>query len=841
MMKRIFWVTAGVATLLFLTAVPRSMAATIVWTNLAGGTWATTNNWSPNVVPGAGDDAYITNNVAFTVTVGATAAVSNFFLGFGPATVASNRFDQNATLTVHGTAWVASNGWFRMSGQLNISNEFNNGGFFQWLDSPMRGNGRFVNSSNAYLQTRAAGVPTLGVRTFNNYGRFLVANDDVGSVTFASNVTFTNHASGTVELDLPCFGFSNGSGATGTLVVNEGLIWATDSLAGCPAYLTVDLLNFGTLRQQTTAWYVGAGTNYGRIEATSASQNFSTVANEPFVFEAGTTFGAITPQLYAGGYFLINAPLTINTGVLHVGDGSGGATTSSPKLLVNADLTVNGDVDVTTGRIEILNPALNVFFDSLKIADSGVVGESRYITNAARLAVNTFQQNAATTDNAGTITIRTNLSFNTGNLRSAGGVIILETNSNSTIAGANAKTFNGQSITNRGTMTATATVSFLNGASWINEVSAILNANGGSFDDTGTAGTCLNFGTVRRTANVGSGGVDLIFTNAGGLVSLQSGTMTIGRFTQTAGRTELRGGNLGGTLTLLGGTLDGAGDVGNVINGATVLPGNALGTIHPTGGYTNLANGVYQMQISGNGSSQYDRITAAGVANLAGTLNVTFTNGFFPTIGNTFTALTWTARSGQFDQILTPNYEFEITYTPTNLLLRASNSLPFLAFNISGGNTQLVCHPFTLSASATDLDGVVTNVDFLMNDSLLAGFAGAAFASAVEIDYPGTNSFVARARDNRGGYAYQTQTVSHVTLPLHTLFLGGVRSNVNFKLCMAGQTDSNYLVLASTNIDLPVANWTALGLMEYTNGIWRYFDNGTITNRPQRFYRALQQ
>ena len=841
MMKRIFWITAGVATLLFLTAAPRSMAATLVWTNLNGGLWSAATNWSPNLVPGATDETYITNNTPFTVTVSATAAVSNFFLGFGPATVASNRFDQNATLTVHGTAWVASNGWFRMSGQLNISNTFNNGGFFQWLDSPMRGNGRFVNSSNAYLQTRAAGVPTLGVRTFNNYGRFLVANDDVGSVTFASNVTFTNHASGTVELDLPCFGFGKGSGATGTLVVNEGLIWATDSLAGCPAYLTVDLLNFGTLRQQTTAWYVGAGTNFGRIEATSATHNFSTVANEPFVFEAGTTFGAITPQLYAGGYFLINTPLTINTGVLHVGDGSGGATTASPKLLVNADLTVNGDVDVTTGRIEILNPALNVFFDSLKIADSGVVGESRYITNAARLTVNTYLQNSATTDNAGTLTIRTNLSFNTGNFRSAGGVIVLETNSNSTIAGANAKTFNGQSITNRGTVTATATVSFPNGASWVNESGAILNANGGTFDDTGTAGTFLNFGTVRRTANVGSGGVDLIFTNAGGLVSPQNGTLTIGRFTQTAGRTELRGGNLGGTLTLLGGTLDGAGDVGSVINSATVLPGNALGIIHPTGGYTNLATGVYQMQLGGNATAQYDRITVAGAANLAGTLNVTFTNGFFPTIGSTFTAMTWTARSGVFNQILTPNYEFEILYTPTNLLLRASNALPTVTLKISGGNTQLVCQPFALSATTSDLDGAVTNVDLLINDNVLASFAGASAATSLEIDYPGANAFVARARDNRGGYGYATQTVAQVTLPLHVLTLGGVRSNVDFKLCMLGEAGSNYLVLATTNLDLPVASWAALGLMESTNGIWRYTDGGTLSNRPQRFYRALQQ
>jgi hypothetical protein len=49
------------------------------------------------------------------------------------------------------------------------------------------------------------------------------------------------------------------------------------------------------------------------------------------------------------------------------------------------------------------------------------------------------------------------------------------------------------------------------------------------------------------------------------------------------------------------------------------------------------------------------------------------------------------------------------------------------------------------------------------------------------------------------------------------------------------------MVLATTNAVEPSANWTQLGLMENTNGIWRYYDNGTMTNRPYRFYRALQQ
>ena len=49
------------------------------------------------------------------------------------------------------------------------------------------------------------------------------------------------------------------------------------------------------------------------------------------------------------------------------------------------------------------------------------------------------------------------------------------------------------------------------------------------------------------------------------------------------------------------------------------------------------------------------------------------------------------------------------------------------------------------------------------------------------------------------------------------------------------------MMLATTNVNLPQSNWTQLGLMENTNGIWRYFDDGTLTNRSRRFYRAVAQ
>jgi hypothetical protein len=188
-----------------------------------------------------------------------------------------------------------------------------------------------------------------------------------------------------------------------------------------------------------------------------------------------------------------------------------------------------------------------------------------------------------------------------------------------------------------------------------------------------------------------------------------------------------------------------------------------------------------------------------------------------------------------FDQILTRNYEFEIIYTATNLLLRASNSLPSVAINVSGGSTQWVCNPFGLHASATDLDGVVTDLTLFHGGSLMASNPGNAINSSFETDFPGPVSFVARATDNRGGVNWTTQQVSLVTLSPEVLALGGFRSNRVFKICMSGIADTNYQMLAIE--DLNATNWHVLGSMQFTNGIWRYFDEDA-SNHVNRFYRA---
>jgi hypothetical protein len=52
-----------------------------------------------------------------------------------------------------------------------------------------------------------------------------------------------------------------------------------------------------------------------------------------------------------------------------------------------------------------------------------------------------------------------------------------------------------------------------------------------------------------------------------------------------------------------------------------------------------------------------------------------------------------------------------------------------------------------------------------------------------------------------------------------------------------GLAGSNYYVLASTNLILPLAQWTPIATNQFTAGGNFNFTNGISPGMPQRFYR----
>jgi hypothetical protein len=58
-------------------------AATVNWTNTAGGNWSVAANWSPNQIPGPSDDVVITTGGSYAVLLDTGPTINSLTLGGG--------------------------------------------------------------------------------------------------------------------------------------------------------------------------------------------------------------------------------------------------------------------------------------------------------------------------------------------------------------------------------------------------------------------------------------------------------------------------------------------------------------------------------------------------------------------------------------------------------------------------------------------------------------------------------------------------------------------------------------------------------------------------------------
>jgi hypothetical protein len=239
-----------------------------------------------------------------------------------------------------------------------------------------------------------------------------------------------------------------------------------------------------------------------------------------------------------------------------------------------------------------------------------------------------YQQSAGTTTvNGGSLTIGGNLLENGGTLTLGGG----------SLSAGTIQVASGAVLSGPGSLTGPVT-------------------NGGEIDvaPSGSPGTLAVTGNYTQTA----GATDFF----------GSSTLTVsGSFVEQGGSVTLSGDTLqvNGGLQGQGGTLQGSGTiVADVVNsGAIMVAGTgATGTLviasnsslGISGNYTQNSGGTLDMEIGG--ASQYDKLQVAGLATLAGTLNVTLLNGFTPSSGQVFSLLTYGSRSNTFTTLNLPSF-----------------------------------------------------------------------------------------------------------------------------------------------------------------------------------------
>lgn len=143
--------------------------------------------------------------------------------------------------------------------------------------------------------------------------------------------------------------------------------------------------------------------------------------------------------------------------------------------------------------------------------------------------------------------------------------------------------------------------------------------------------------------------------------------------------TELRH-NSAGTLDLRVGTVRGVGNIQavgagdpapKVINRGVIRPGNPVGNlvIRATGGFEQTDSGelVFTLSATGNSYLRLDRTAAT----LAGTLTIELAKDFAPSIGQTFTVMNFTRKTGDFTALKLPTpvagRKFEVVQDATGI------------------------------------------------------------------------------------------------------------------------------------------------------------------------------
>jgi hypothetical protein len=678
-------------------------ASVVTWTGAAGdGNWFNSLNWSPATVPTSSKVVQISSG-SVAVPSSASYAAINLSGGSVSATFTLNRslswtggtlagdmtIASGAVLTIGGSAtkvmsgavlrnggtviWNGS-GSLRMDNASSIEN-LAGGVFNAQNDATMywnSGTAPVFNNAGTFRKSASTGTTSLSGMTFNNSGTVDVTS---GTANFSSNnlrlqpgsqLTGAGRVIGSVTLNGNVVSQSlelvDGSALTGTGTLSGTMIWTGGTLAAdltlAPGSVlaisssVTKVMSGAILRNRGTVSVSGTGSL--RMDNASSIQNL------------------------AGGVFDVQSDKTIYWN-------SGTAPT----------FTNAGTLQVQTGILTFsgLNPVLNT---GTRILGAGrIVGTLQLNGN---LLLESFQFGNGMVWQ-GTGTVQGTVFWTEGTLAAD---VTMASGSAFTISSSVTKVMSGAVLRNGGTVSWSGTGSLrMDNASRIeNLVGGVFNAQSDAtmYWNSGTAPVFNNAGTFRKSASTGTSTLSGVnFTNSGTIVA-ESGTLSMSNgLTQTAGQTQLAGGSLsGGTMAFNGGSLSGNGTISAfVTNGGQISPGTSPGTLTISGNYAQSAAGVLNIEVGGLAAgSQFDRLIVTGTATLNGAIQVGLINGFVPSAGNSFQAMTFASRSGNFTRLngstINANLALTGTTTNTNYTLTAATA-PFLQwqtnqFGANAGN-----------------------------------------------------------------------------------------------------------------------------------------------------------
>src|SRR5664279_139091 len=264
----------------------------ITWTNSSGGNWNVAANWSPNQVPASTDDAYITNNGSYTVTLNASATVGSLTLG---GTSGTQSFVANAnTLTLNGASTVGSNGAFNLGGAtLSGAGSFSVNGPFNWSSGT-------INNTGGVALNGTSSLSGVGTYVMQLYGLLINAGTlawgGSGQNLYIGGGTLTNLATGTMSIT------ADVSSVAGGTIGNAGVLRKTGGTG--TTTLGTALVNSGDVQVQSGALDMTSGG--------SASGTFEVSANATLQFGGNYTLSGASSVTGAGTVFMSSGTVNLN-------------------------------------------------------------------------------------------------------------------------------------------------------------------------------------------------------------------------------------------------------------------------------------------------------------------------------------------------------------------------------------------------------------------------------------------------------------------------------------------------------------------------------------------------
>ena len=482
-------------------------------------------------------------------------------------------------------------------------------------------NGGAVSNANSFV---GAFTGSTGTATVSGPGSTWTNTADLNVGSFGSG-TLNIQNGGAVSSANSSIGAN--AGATGTATVTgSGSTWTntTDLVVGSSGTGTLNVQNGGAVSSATSS----IGANAGATGTATVTGSGSTWTNTASMIIGSSGTGALNIQ---------------NGGAVSSSDGRIGILVGSV-----GTVTVTGSGSTWTNLHDLLIGSLGS--GTLSIQDGGVVSNANGFVGAFAGPTGTV-----TVAGFGSTWINT-ANLNIGSF--GGGALNIQ--SGGAVSDANGSI--GALVGSTGTATVTG-----QGSTWTNTTNLRIGdsgtgtlsiQNGGTVSATsvdvarvaGSTGT-LNMGAAAGAAAMapgtlntpmvtfGAGTGRIVFNHTAtsytfapdisgqGTVQILSGTTNLAGTGTYTGGTIVDGGVLlvNGSIALsplttvnIGGTLGGAGTIGNtVINGGTLAPGNSIGTLAVQGNLALSAASTYMIEVSPTTS---DRTDVAGTATLGGAL-----------------------------------------------------------------------------------------------------------------------------------------------------------------------------------------------------------------------------